>query len=175
MAYYDILPTPLGDVFIGGSAQGIHRVEFIDGDRNEAYYAALLALDAAEPAIPAPRLAREAVEALRNYFEARAFTFDMHLTPRGTLFQRMVWHALLDVAPGETVSYGDIARAIGQPTASRAVGQAVGHNPIAVVVPCHRIVGSSGALTGYASGLDRKRWLLAHESAAHQRDRPRPC
>ena len=97
----------------------------------------------------------------------------------GTPFQRSVWRALRAIPCGETRSYGDIARAIGRPSAVRAVGLANGANPIGVVVPCHRVIGAGGALVGYGGGVDRKRWLLAHErSAAHPRQltlTPRPA
>ena len=164
MAWYDVMTSPLGGVFVGGSARGLHRVDFIGGTCDEARYAELLARDAAEPAMRAPALAAAAVEALNAYFEGRSFMFNFALAPRGTEFQRVVWDALLAVAPGDTATYRSIATAIGRPTATRAVGQAIGHNPIAVVVPCHRIIGADGTLTGYVSGLDRKRWLLAHEA-----------
>ncbi len=91
---------------------------------------------------------------------------DLKLPPldlHGTAFQQKVWQALLAIPAGETRSYGDIAREIGAPTAVRAVGAAVGRNPVSILVPCHRVVGSSGKLTGYAGGLERKTWLLAHE------------
>ena len=85
------------------------------------------------------------------------------LDPRGTPFQRAVWEQLLTVPYGEAQSYGDIARAIGNPRACQAVGQAVGRNPIGIIIPCHRILGADGRLTGYAWGLDKKKWLLRHE------------
>ena len=81
-----------------------------------------------------------------------------------TASQQRVWRALCDIAYGETISYGELARRIGQPAAARAVGLANGQNPIAIVVPCHRVIGANGSLTGYGGGLERKRWLLAHES-----------
>jgi methylated-DNA-[protein]-cysteine S-methyltransferase len=84
----------------------------------------------------------------------------------GTDFQKSVWHALRAIPAGQTVTYGELARRLGQPTAMRAVGLANGANPIGIVVPCHRVVGANGTLTGYAGGLERKRWLLAHESVA---------
>ena len=86
------------------------------------------------------------------------------LDMRGAPFELRVWNALLQIPSGETVSYGDVARRLGAPGASRAVGMANGANPIALIVPCHRVIGSNGTLTGYGGGLDRKRWLLAHES-----------
>jgi methylated-DNA-[protein]-cysteine S-methyltransferase len=104
-----------------------------------------------------------AAKQLREYFAGRRTTFELPLAPRGTAFQRRVWQALLAIPHGETCSYVDIARAIGKPSASRAVGAANGKNPIAIVVPCHRVIGASGALTGYGGGLPTKRWLLVHE------------
>jgi methylated-DNA-[protein]-cysteine S-methyltransferase len=102
---------------------------------------------------------------LDAYFAGALRRFTVPLAPRGTEFQRAVWAALLTIDFGETCSYADIARAIGRPTATRAVGAANGQNPIAVVIPCHRVIGSDRSLTGYGGGLDRKRWLLAHETA----------
>jgi methylated-DNA-[protein]-cysteine S-methyltransferase len=106
---------------------------------------------------------------LDAYFDGSRARFELRLAPRGTPFQTRVWKALLAVDFGKTASYGDIARAIGSPTASRAVGAANGQNPIAIIIPCHRIIGSSGALVGYGGGLPRKRWLLAHEREHHLR------
>jgi len=100
---------------------------------------------------------------LEEYFAGERTSFDLRLDPHGTPFQKRVWKALLGVGFGRTASYGEIAREIGRPEASRAVGAANGKNPIAIIVPCHRIIGSSGALVGYAGGLPRKKWLLAHE------------
>jgi len=112
-----------------------------------------------------PLLVRAAAQ-LAAYFEGRSTTFDVPLDLLGTPFQVGVWRELLAIAPGRTCSYGDIARKLGQPTAGRAVGAAVGRNPISVIVPCHRVVGSDGALTGYAGGLERKTALLRLEAAA---------
>ncbi|HZU85218.1 MAG TPA: methylated-DNA--[protein]-cysteine S-methyltransferase [Polyangiaceae bacterium] len=110
------------------------------------------------------RGARALRDAILAYFagEPRAVD-DLPVAARGTAFQLAVWRALRDIPYGETRSYGEIARRVGRPTAVRAVGAAAGANPIAIVVPCHRVVGADGALTGYAAGLDRKRWLLAAE------------
>lgn len=91
---------------------------------------------------------------------------DVAIDPGGTPFQQAVWSALRRVPPGRTTTYGELARAIGAPTAVRAVGAATGANPIWLVIPCHRAIGADGSLTGYAAGLERKRWLLAHEGAA---------
>jgi len=100
---------------------------------------------------------------LEEYFAGERTDFDLDLAPSGTPFQLTVWEALRKVAYGETASYVDIARAIGRPTASRAVGAANGRNPISLVVPCHRVIGASGHLVGYGWGVERKRWLLDHE------------
>ncbi|GAA4602503.1 methylated-DNA--[protein]-cysteine S-methyltransferase [Actinoallomurus liliacearum] len=107
-----------------------------------------------------------AIGQLEEYFAGRRTTFDLPLAPVGTPFQRQVWAALLEIPFGETVSYGELAERIGRPTAARAVGLANGKNPIGIIVPCHRVVGSTGDLTGYGGGLHRKRHLLAFERHA---------
>jgi len=104
-----------------------------------------------------------AVEQLVAYFAGELTDFDIELELRGTEFQRRVWKALLTIPYGETRSYGEIAGQIGAPGSARAVGLANGHNPIAIVVPCHRVIGANGSLTGYGGGLDRKRALLGLE------------
>lgn len=101
---------------------------------------------------------------LEEYFGGERTTFDLPLNPAGTLFQKMVWDALRTIPYGEVRSYGEIAEQIGKPGAARAVGLANGRNPISVVVPCHRVIGASGALTGYGGGLERKRSLLDLEA-----------
>lgn len=108
-------------------------------------------------------VAPEAAAQLAEYFAGERTSFDVPLAPRGTPFQRRVWDALREIPYGATESYGRIAARIGAPTASRAVGAANGRNPLGIIVPCHRVVGASGALTGYAGGVERKRWLLDHE------------
>jgi methylated-DNA-[protein]-cysteine S-methyltransferase len=100
---------------------------------------------------------------LDEYWAGRRRQFDVPMAPAGTAFQRAVWHAIAVVPYGEVISYGELARRVGSPRGMRAAGLATGHNPISIVVPCHRIVGSTGALTGYGGGLDRKVWLLRHE------------
>jgi methylated-DNA-[protein]-cysteine S-methyltransferase len=101
---------------------------------------------------------------LAEYFAGERRAFDLPLAPRGTAFQEHVWRALQDIPFGETRSYGEQARAIGRPAASRAVGAANGRNPIAIIVPCHRVIGADGSLTGFGGGLPAKRWLLDHEA-----------
>jgi len=104
-------------------------------------------------------------EQLGEYFAGTRRTFDLKLNAAGSAFQKRVWSALVEIPYGETTSYGKTAAAIGTPDAARAVGLANGQNPISIVVPCHRVIGANGSLTGYAGGLDAKRWLLSHEAA----------
>jgi methylated-DNA-[protein]-cysteine S-methyltransferase len=111
----------------------------------------------------------DVVEQLDGYFAGSRSTFDVPLALEGTEFQRRVWSGLLEIPYGETMSYGELAARVGSPGASRAVGLANGRNPVAIIVPCHRVIGANGTLTGYGGGLDRKVWLLDHE-----RSRRRP-
>ena len=137
--------------------------------------------DRPAPTGPAARggvLARTAAQ-LAEYFAGERRDFDLPLAPAGTPFQTEVWRALARIPFGTTCSYGDLARVVGRPSASRAVGAANGRNPIAIILPCHRVIGTSGELTGYGGGLPMKRWLLEHERACVQpslpgvgRDRP---
>ena len=108
-------------------------------------------------------LLNEASRQLDAWFAGERTTFDLPLRPKGTPFQIATWTTLGEIPYGETRSYRQIAARLGRPEAVRAVGAAIGRNPIAIIVPCHRVIGSSGALTGYAGGIDRKRWLLGHE------------
>ena len=108
-------------------------------------------------------VAADAVAQLAEYFAGTRTAFDLALNPTGTPFQHRVWGALRGIPYGETWSYGRLATHLGSPGASRAVGLANGRNPIGIVVPCHRVVGADGSLTGYAGGVARKEWLLAHE------------
>ena len=105
----------------------------------------------------------EAARQLAGYFAGTQTTFDLELALAGTPFQQRVWKELQAIGYGETISYGQLADRIGQPTASRAVGLANGRNPVGIIVPCHRVVGADGSLTGYGGGIERKRYLLAHE------------
>ncbi|CAL9643354.1 Methylated-DNA--protein-cysteine methyltransferase [Actinosynnema sp. ALI-1.44] len=107
----------------------------------------------------------DVVVQLEEYFAGTRTTFELELDLLGTPFQRTVWRALCSIPYGETVSYGELAAAVGRPTAARAVGMANGRNPVGIIVPCHRVVGSTGDLTGYGGGIDRKRQLLAFETA----------
>jgi methylated-DNA-[protein]-cysteine S-methyltransferase len=108
-------------------------------------------------------LLSEPVRQLDAFFAGELRDFDLRLKPRGTAFQQRVWKLLCDIPFGETISYGELARRAGNPAASRAVGLANGSNPIAIVIPCHRVIGSNGKLTGYGGGLPNKRWLIDFE------------
>lgn len=127
-----------------------------DGALTEARFGALA------PNVPSPLL-RRAAEELSEYFEGKRRAFELPLAPRGTDFQLAVWAALRDIPYGETRSYGEIARAIGNSKAARAVGMANNRNPLSIFIPCHRVIGADGALVGYGGGLDKKRILLALE------------
>jgi methylated-DNA-[protein]-cysteine S-methyltransferase len=150
------IPSPLGPLRLLASEQALVGVYFPD--------------HRAPSPKPAPTrrdhpiLARAAAE-LDAYFAGRLRQFTIPLAPVGTEFQRAVWAALADIEYGVTQTYAELARRLGRPGAARAVGAANARNPISLVLPCHRVVGSGGALTGYAGGLARKRWLLAHEHA----------
>ena len=114
---------------------------------------------------PASELLARACRQLAEYFARARTTFDLPLDPPGTAFQRRVWDALRTIPYGATTSYSELSRRLGDPNATRAVGAANGKNPIPIIVPCHRVVGARGELTGFGGGLDRKRWLLEHEGA----------
>ena len=109
-----------------------------------------------------------AIQQLESYFEGTRTSFDLKLAPEGTEFQKKVWRQLLEIPYGKTTSYQQMANKLGDPNVIRAAASANGKNPIAIVIPCHRVIGSDGSLTGYAGGLHRKKWLLEHESPAKQ-------
>ena len=157
LVHFTVMGSPLGPLTVFGSGQRLMGVEF--GDDRASFEHRRLAGVVNEHPDPAG-----AVTALRAYFSGDLQALDwLSVDPIGTTFQRLVWNALRGVRAGHTASYADIANAIGAPKAVRAVGAANGANPIAIVVPCHRIIGSSGSLVGYGGGLERKRWLLEHE------------
>ena len=163
MAWYDLLDTQLGRLFVGGSDEGVHRINFVTTERSLDDEVHSLAVDSGESVARDPAAAAPAIEALSEWFDEGDCDFNVPLAPRGTAFQQRVWNWLLTIPSGATTSYGEIAFEIGKPGAARAVGGAVGRNPLSIVVPCHRVIASDGSLGGYASGLDRKRWMLAHE------------
>jgi methylated-DNA-[protein]-cysteine S-methyltransferase len=161
----DRVATPVGEVLLVTDSEGaVRALDFAD---YEARMTRLLARHAPGAAVAdgrAPERVRAAVEA---YFSGDVRALDgLTVTTGGTDFQRSVWKALRAIPAGETRTYGQLAAAIGAPKAVRAAGLANGQNPVAVIVPCHRVIGANGTLTGYAGGLERKRWLLEHEGAA---------
>lgn len=150
---------PLGDMTLATTARGLSGVWF-DGQRHGPDTSAWRR-DPAHPVL------LRAIEQLGEYFAGKRTAFDLPLDLQaGTPFQQRVWQALLGIAPGATTSYGSLSAAIGQPAAVRALGAAVGRNPVSIVVPCHRVLGADGSLTGYAGGLERKTALLSLERAA---------
>jgi methylated-DNA-[protein]-cysteine S-methyltransferase len=152
--------TPLGRLWLAASAHGLAGAWF-DGQRHFAGPQPQWR-DGAHDA-----LLREAAAQLAAYFAGNLRAFDLPLAPHGTPFQRRVWQAIAQVPYAARISYAALARAAGVPAGVRAAGAATGRNPLSIIVPCHRIVGAHGALTGYAGGLERKRALLALEAGAH--------
>lgn len=160
------LTSPLGPIQVTACAGALVAVQLVDapGAFSLDDLGAQPPRDPAQPdAVATQRVLARAVHQLAEYFAGRRNAFDLPLAPRGTAFQHLVWGQLSTIPHGETRSYGDIACGIGRPTASRAVGAANSQNPIAIIVPCHRVIGANGTLTGYAGGLAAKRWLLEHE------------
>ena len=156
------LATPLGEMLLARTAGGLAGAWFAGQKHHPG------PIDA--PERPADPLLQQAADQLERYFTGRATSFDLPLDLLGTSFERSVWAELLRLDRGTTASYGAIATRLGRPTASRAVGGAVGRNPVSIVVPCHRVVGSAGAMTGYAGGVDRKTALLRLEAAGRSPD-----
>jgi methylated-DNA-[protein]-cysteine S-methyltransferase len=166
----DHVETPIGPFAVVADEEGrLRAAGFTDG---HARMERLLRLYASEQAFSLEPASNPGglTTALERYFSGDLAAIDgLPVAAGGTAFQRAVWQGLRDIPCGETWSYADLARHIGHPTAVRAVGFANGANPIAIVVPCHRVVGSNGTLTGYAGGIERKGWLLAHEGRVELR------
>ncbi len=154
MLHYDHIDTPIGPLLLVGDGEAL---VYVGLPRHGAAQAA------PDDAKPGKSRLRAAARELDEYFAGTRQAFDVPLHPSGTPFQLEVWGALLAIPYGQTVSYADIARRIRRPRAVRAVGAANGANPLSIFVPCHRVIGSHGDLTGYGGGLPAKRWLLAHE------------
>ena len=150
--YYSKLDSPIGELLLTSDGAALTRLYLRPAEARTAQWKRDDAM------------LKNAREQLRAYFDGELKQFDLPLKMGGSGFQQTVWDALCEIPYGETTSYGEIARRIGQPTAPRAVGLANGQNPIAIIVPCHRVIGANGALTGYGGGLPRKKWLLAHEA-----------
>ena len=155
---YTVAPSPIGDLVL--VADGDHLVALLLAPHHDR-------VDLTGPTRDDDdALLADVRGQLDEYFSGRRTAFDVALAPEGTDFQRAVWAGLLTIPYGETLSYGELAERIGSPKAVRAVGLANGANPVAVVVPCHRVIGADGSLTGYGGGLPRKAWLLAHEGVS---------
>jgi len=150
-----VMPTPVGPMLVAGDAERLHFVG-LPGSFEEAR----LASDRRGT----PDAVDETVRQIDAYFAHQLREFSLPLEPSGTEFQRRVWFTLADIGYGETETYGQLAARVGNPKACRAVGLANGRNPIPLILPCHRVIGSNGSLTGYGGGLDLKRWLLDHEA-----------
>ena len=152
--YYEQMPSPIGPLFLVADDDGLREVRF-ELDRR--------------PHVPqdgwmhSPQKLAEVRRQLEEYFSGERLMFDLPLKPLGTEFQQSVWHALTTIPYAVTTSYGQISQQIQRPKASRAVGAANGRNPIPIIIPCHRVIGSNGTLTGFAGGLAVKQWLLEHE------------
>ncbi len=154
--HYSYLPSPIGRLMVAGDEEGLKWVVFEKGK-----YPPTLDESWEEKQTS---LLRETKRQLKAYFAGKLQDFDVDVAPEGTEFQRKVWRRLQDIPYGETISYGTLARRVGNPKASRAVGAANGKNPVSIVVPCHRVIGSTGNLTGFGGGLRLKERLLALES-----------
>ncbi|AXT58745.1 methylated-DNA--[protein]-cysteine S-methyltransferase [Aquimarina sp. AD1] len=149
------IETPLGIASITGDENGVSKIS-ITADKEQV------------PSDKIPDELKDVVTQLQDYFEGNRTDFNIDLNPTGTDFQKRVWRELSNIPFGKTVSYLDIAKRLGDPKCIRAAATANGKNPLWVVVPCHRVIGSDGSLTGYAGGLWRKKWLLDHENPVKQ-------
>lgn len=152
--YYDIIDSPICQILLAGDEEGLKHVIFLKGEKQ---------VEIPDNWVKNNELFREAEMQLEAYFSGKLKSFDLKLASEGTDFQKAVWKALCEIPYGETRTYKDIASCIGKPKACRAVGLANNRNPIAIIVPCHRVIGSNGKLVGYASGLDVKEFLLKLE------------
>jgi methylated-DNA-[protein]-cysteine S-methyltransferase len=153
--YYSWINSPTGQLLLTANESGITQLAFAEGRHPPA-------IDPSWRASEDPL--REAINQLKAFFAGELRDFDLPLSPDGTPFQRRVWAALQEIPYGQTTSYGSLAARIGNPAASRAVGLANGSNPISIIIPCHRVIGSNGKLVGYGGGLPNKRWLLEFEA-----------
>ena len=148
-----VIQTPLGCAEIIGDNRGL---------------ASITVFDVEKPIGIVPEVLQDAAYQLQEYFEDGRTQFDLKLNPQGTDFQKKVWNELMNIPYGKTISYLELSKKLGDVKAIRAVAAANGQNPLWIVVPCHRVIGSNGDLTGYAGGLHRKKWLLDHESPLKQ-------
>lgn len=168
MFFTTTIDTPVGELRIIAGERGLRAILW--GAEDAARIASIDEGDLVEGRTP---LLDEAVTQLQEYFAGTRRDFDLPLDPAGTPFQQSVWMVLRTIPYGQTISYGQQARRLGDPNKARAVGAANGKNPLSIVVPCHRVIGSDGQLTGFAAGLDVKSWLLDHEHQPRLIDLPR--
>jgi methylated-DNA-[protein]-cysteine S-methyltransferase len=152
--YYTTMNSPVGKILLAGNADGLSYIDLQSGPHS---------IEPAAEWVEDEGFFSEAIAQLEAYFSGELQQFELPLAAEGTPFQQEVWRALVDIPYGETISYGELAAKLGKPGAARAVGLANGRNPLPIVVPCHRVIGSDGSLTGYGGGLDIKRALLALE------------
>lgn len=148
------IKTPIGFLEIEGDDNGVAAITYLNEEVPQT--------------IDIPVSLQEVVTQLEEYFEKKRITFSLKLNPKGTDFQRKVWQELQTIPFGKTASYLEMAKNLGDPKVIRAAASANGKNPISIIIPCHRVIGSDGSLTGYAGGLHRKKWLLDHESPVRQ-------
>ena len=148
-----VINSPVGNISIEGDRQGVSKISFTEDQKTSAEI---------------PKVLQECVNRLKEYFAGKRKTFSIPLNLKGTDFQKKVWHLLLEIPFSKRVSYAEQSRRYGDSKAIRAIANANGKNPIAIVIPCHRVIGSDGSLTGYAGGIWRKKWLLNHESENKQ-------
>ena len=149
------MQSPIGVIEIVGNSEGVSSILFKDDDS--------LAISES-----IPKELNDVVTQLQEYFEGKRSTFNVKISPKGTDFQKRVWNELLNIPFGKTLNYQQIANKLGDPKVIRAAASANGKNPISIIIPCHRVIGSDGSLTGYAGGLHRKKWLLEHENPWQQ-------
>lgn len=162
MIRYTTIDSPVGPLLLAASDDGLHLIEFHESRHRVSRGPDWEVGDHA--------LLRDAVRQLDEYFAGRRRAFDLPLAPRGTPFQCAVWRTLSGIPFGETISYAQLAQRVGKPTAMRAVGAANGRNPLPIVLPCHRVIGADGSLTGFGGGLPTKRFLLQLEGALPRDD-----
>lgn len=148
------LDSPLGSLLLQGDADGIQKLSVME--------------DPQDPSAEIPAELQSAAQQIHEYFQGQRSSFDLKLNPQGTSFQKQVWTQLGEIPFGKTATYMDMAKRLGDPKSIRAAASANGKNPIMIIIPCHRVIGSDGSLTGYAGGLWRKKWLLEHESPVRQ-------
>lgn len=148
------LDSPLGSLLLQGDADGIQKLSVVE--------------DPQDPSAEIPAELQSAAQQIHEYFQGQRSSFDLKLNPQGTSFQKQVWTQLVEIPFGKTATYMDMAKRLGDPKSIRAAASANGKNPIMIIIPCHRVIGSDGSLTGYAGGLWRKKWLLEHESPVRQ-------